>query len=330
MAYGRRPVTGGFRDALHVGGSEHHSSSTRVSKRFAEPLAPGTSSIAATSSHAATRSFDADATETGVPAAKRLRSDHEQPIDNALFDPSLASGLLDQIKSLLKLVTRAAEQDGKLYTTPPPTATRRPAARRWRTTNRAAVAAPTSRWAAWRWMKGCRCDACLPHRSGGQAKGKGAPTQLSQEIVRQATQLRATFAKLEEAAKQLPGGMDMGLREQERLLRVLEGFIARQGGLAQEGEGSGWVWWEGEEGGFDEFQARRGGVDEFPPGSAADGSVEERYQASTSNAGTQSNGAGKVDKGAEGKGKEEDDTSNLAFVSPLVDGRLVDIARQKA
>ena len=27
---------------------------------------------------------------------------------------------------------------------------------------------------------------------------------------------------------------------------------------------------------------------------------------------------------------EEDDTSNLAFISPLVDGRLVDIARQKS
>ncbi len=54
----------------------------------------------------------------GVPAAKRFRTDAdtEAKIDNALFDPSLASGLLTQIKELLTLVSKAAQPDGKLYT----------------------------------------------------------------------------------------------------------------------------------------------------------------------------------------------------------------------
>ncbi|EST07465.1 Phosphoesterase domain protein [Kalmanozyma brasiliensis GHG001] len=331
---------GGFRDALHVGGSEHHSQFDSVSKRFNEPLGPGgTNDLAATSSHAATRSFDADASETGVPSAKRSRVEEEPRIENALFDASLASSLLEQIKELLALVMRAAEQDGKLYTpsTAPDTSVQS-VEEEDHATGGANIALGSMA------VDEGDADATLAFltAAGAPQRGKGTPTQLSQDIVRQATQLRATFATLEAAARDLPGGMDMGLREQQRLLGTLEGFIARQNeGLAVLNKGEAGRGVVGEGGGG--FGGKEGKVasTNFKHGAVASTSfhldqeqmdqLRDDIKASTSNGpGERANGKEKHNGSSGKKDEAEDDTSNLAFVSPLVDGRLVDVARQKA
>ncbi|CCF53628.1 related to 5`-nucleotidase precursor [Ustilago hordei] len=368
---------GGFRDALHVGGSEHHSKFDSVSKRFNEPLTSGSGAGLATSSHAATRSFDADASrgdvDMGVPAAKRARTrrggderEQQLKIDNALFDPSLVSGLSTQIKDLLTLVTKAADPDGRLYVQPSgngePNASATAAEEEEEVGGGGANIALGSMA-----VDEGDDDATLAFlTAGGSGSGanggamrKGTPTQLSQDIVKKASELRATFKKLEEAAKSLPGGMDLGLKEQERLLTALEGFIARQDEaldkLAASPSGqNGHKKRREREGG--EFGGKAGEIasSSFKHGAVASSSFhlnqEEMEQlrkdikASTTTTASEDagvdgerekNGASVGNGNQDGSGKEEeggdgDDTSNLAFVSPLVDGRLVDVARQQA
>ncbi|KAJ9478434.1 5'-nucleotidase [Pseudozyma hubeiensis] len=326
---------GGFRDALHVGGSEHHSQFDRVHRRFNEPLSSDSKDVAPTSSHAATRTFDSDAaTETGPPAAKRIRS--EETPENALFDPTLASGLLAQIKELLALVLQAASPDGKLYN-PPTGDGSNPTQQDDEVESSGANIALGSMA-----VDEADADATLAFLTtashSAASSSRGSATQLSQEIVDKATALRSTFATLERAAKELPGGMDMGLQEQERLLQVLERFIAKQ------------------DESFAELKKvhRNGGngnmgiaSESFKHGAVAsssfhldEGQMEKlRSDIRASAATGTENGSevkGKSGKDADakkvGNGKaqeEEDDTSNLAFVSPLVDGRLVDVARQQ-
>lgn len=149
----------------------------------------------------------------------------------------------------------------------------------------------------------------------------------------------------------------MGLKEQERLLSALEGFIARQdeamGKLAgsvqvhKQGEGE-----QGGERGGGELGGKSGEIasSSFKHGAIASSSFhlnqEEMEQlrkdikasASTDNSSADAKGqngasvanGNKKEAGKSGQnGDDADDTSNLAFVSPLVDGRLVDVARQQ-
>ncbi|SJX61573.1 related to 5`-nucleotidase precursor [Sporisorium reilianum f. sp. reilianum] len=331
---------GGFRDALHVGGSEHHSKFDSVSKRFNEPLS-GARAVAPTSSHAATAAFG-DAADAGMPAAKRVRTASppvEAPIDNALFDPALASGLLDQIKALLRLVVQAAHEGGQLYVPPSTGAAAHEDVADDDVGGGANIALGSMA------VDEGDDDATLAFLTAGNSAskgsaGKGTPTQLSREIVQRATQLRATFSTLEHAAKSLPGGMDVGLDEQHRLLRVLEAFIARQdAALAELAE-------KDADGGA--FGARGRLVsNNFKHGAVASTSFhldqqqmdqlrhDIRASGGKGAGGAEANGDGEPNgsggEKSEKQGKEqdgEDDTSNLAFVSPLVDGRLVDVARQ--
>ena len=330
---------GGFRDALHVGGSEHHSKFDSVSKRFNEPLAPG-SGVAETSSTAATGTMDEATVESGIPAAKRLRTENE--VESALFDPALASGLLDQIKSLLALVMRAAEADGQLYTRATVSDAAAPAETEEEHANQGANIALGSMA-----VDEGDADATLAFLTSGGSKqngAKGTPTPLSQEIVRRATELRATFARLEQAAKQLAGGEDMGLSEQKRLLAALEGLIAKQdASLAQLH-----VQEKHEPGKQSAFGATgKVASNNFRHGAIASTSfhldekqMDQLRDDIKASAGSTAAEAGRSDKrpsernGERDGGKEDgratgqDDTSNLAFVSPLVDGRLVDVARQ--
>ncbi|CDR87142.1 related to 5`-nucleotidase precursor [Sporisorium scitamineum] len=340
---------GGFRDALHVGGSEHHSKFDSVSKRFNEALQSSNGSVAATSSHAATAAFNADsssdATEMGVPAVKRLRTSSppaEGKIDNALFDPSLASSLLDQIKALLKLVMQAAQADGQLYI--PTTASN--AVETEEVEDVAGGGGANIALGSIAVDEGDD-DATLAFLTAGNAAnkttaGKGTPTQLSREIVQRATQLRATFSTLKQAAKDLPGGMDMGLQEQQRLLKVLEEFIARRdGGLAELKEEEKGKEVDGDGGAF----GAQGKLvsNNFKHGAVASTSFhldqqqmdqlrhDIRASGGDQTVDAEANGErnGRGGEDSEKKEKEDgDDTSNLAFVSPLVDGRLVDVARQ--
>lgn len=348
---------GGFRDALHVGGSEHHSKFDSVSKRFNEPLnQQSNEGIAATSSHAATRSFDADAdVEMGVPASKRARtSEHadagkgEVKSDNALFDPSLASGLLAQIKELLALVTRAAQLDGKLYI--PPASNGENALLAAEDDYAEASGGANIALGSMAVDDGDD-DATLAFLTAGGANGgarsKGTPTQLSQDIVQRATELRASFKKLEEAAKTLPGGMDMSLKEQERLLGALEGFIQRQDeGLADLVKGEDAKKRGKQENDAGAFGNGKVSSTNFNHGSIASSSfhldqeqmnqLRQDIKASQSSSevkgqnGTSKEEGSNAEEEKKSEGEGEDDTSNLAFVSPLVDGRLVDVARQKA
>ncbi|SNX83415.1 related to 5`-nucleotidase precursor [Melanopsichium pennsylvanicum] len=415
---------GGFRDALHVGGSEHHSKFDSVSKRFNEPLtttSSNTNAAADTSSGSATRTYDGDASakDSGVPAAKRLRSEtkvngeagervEDKGIDNALFDPSLASGLLTQIKELLALVAQAADSNGALYTTSETDgisasdAEDRVQDREEEQDDDTEAGGSGGANIALGSMavdEGDE-DATLSFLTNGGAKkdnrkSKGTPTQLSQHLVKRAHELRSSFAKLKEAAKSLPGGMEMGLSEQERLLSALEGFIARQDesfaqlGIGSEEEKKLRKDEDGANSSDEEDQKEeRGGAFEdkskissnnFKHGAVASTSfhlnaqemqrLREDIKASTSQTQTQSSAAAAAaavvhgSESADGKGhkvlngdggswdkqannennateqkkvvttvadQQEDDLSNLAFVSPLVDGRLVDIARQIA
>ncbi|SPO22951.1 related to 5`-nucleotidase precursor [Ustilago trichophora] len=359
---------GGFRDALHVGGSEHHSKYDSVSKRFNEPLG-STSAVASTSTGAATtRALEGDK-ELGQ--AKRPRIAQEEGLGevqkNALFDPTLASGLLTQIKELLTLVSKAAEPEGLLYV--PSTSTNSDI-----NTNTTADEDMETDSGEANIALGSMAvdegdaDATLAFLTAGGANNssrndsKGTPTQLSQDIVRRASELRASFKKLEEAAKNLPGGMDVGLKEQQRLLSALEGFIRKQDeGLAQLSQG------QTEDG--DKKETEQGGKREgafeggqkissanFKHGAVASTSFhldqqqmeQLRQDIKASNPNNDNNTAesgsnGVQQQSKDGQGKEgahiaktkcetdaEDDTSNLAFVSPLVDGRLVDLARQNS
>lgn len=349
---------GGFRDALHVGGSEHHSKFDSVSKRFNEPLTglaagggdqgAGSEGVA-TSSNAAIRSFDADASggdaDMGVPAAKRVRTHPpyapgekggEVKIENALFDPTLASSLSTQIKELVTLVTRAAQPNGQLYI---PSSSSTQSDLNPSTAEEDDIGSGEANIALGS-MAIDEGDNDLSFLTSSE--GKGTPTPLSQDIVLRATQLRSTFKQLEEAAKKLPGGIEMSLKEQEKLLSALEGFIARQDeALGKLVTCSSWNEKKQGEEGF------RGKIESssFKHDTIASSSfhlnqeemerLREDIKSSTSNdgalsagVGAKQNGNGNNNKKEQGK-REEDDTSNLAFVSPLIDGRLVDVARQQ-
>ncbi|SPO24663.1 related to 5`-nucleotidase precursor [Ustilago trichophora] len=354
---------GGFRDALHVGGSEHHSKYDSVSKRFDEPLGSRSGMAATTSTGAATtRALDGD---TESSQAKRPRIAQEEVLgevqNNALFDPTLASGLLTQIKELLALVSKAAEPEGLLYVASAN-------AKSDINTDTTADDDMDAGSGAANIALGSMAvdegddDATLAFLTAGGANsssrngGKGTPTQLSHDIVRRASDLRASFKKLEEAAKSLPGGMDVGLKEQQRLLSALEGFIRRQDeGLAQlsQGPNSDVEKKDGKKGGAFEGGQKISSAN-FKHGAVASTSfhldqeqmeqLRQDIKASNRNndANVDSSGSNDVQqesKDGQGRGaaqdgeknKEadgEDDTSNLAFVSPLVDGRLVDVARQ--
>ncbi|TKY86649.1 hypothetical protein EX895_004288 [Sporisorium graminicola] len=351
---------GGFRDALHVGGSEHHSKFDSVSKRFNEPLKSGSGSgsrsIADTSSHAATGAIDDDSTETCLPAAKRIRTSSppaEAKIDSALFDPSLASSLLDQIKALLKLVVQAAQAEGQLYIPSSSSIANVEGSHQEEVDEDIGGGGANIALGSMAVDEGDD-DATLAFLTAGNAAnkstaGKGTPTQLSRDIVQRATQLRATFSALEQAAKTLPGGMDMGLQEQQRLLAVLEEFIARHDdALAQlqdqpekeeQGKEDGGAF--GAEGKLVSNNFKHGAVasTSFHLDQEQMDQLQQDIRASAGsnpNAKVLGNGESTNARSMNGassdnqarKAEDGDDTSNLAFVSPLVDGRLVDIARQ--
>lgn len=322
---------GGFRDALHVGGSEHHSAFDSVSRRFNQPLArEEDGSVAETSSHAATRSYTTDRDTMGIPAAKRLRTAAEDEgvdskdvvVDNALFDPTLASGLQTQIRQLLALVAQAANPDGHLYAPTLSSTDSRPTEQEEDGGGTGAGANIALGSMA---VDDGDNDATLAflNPSGASAtRSRGTPTQLSREIIQRATELRTSFTKLEEAAKTLPGGTEMGLKEQEKLLSTLEAFIQHQNAslapLATPAPAAAAL--------------QNVASSSFQHGAIASSSFhldQQQMDQLRQDIKASSNTAVPTVKSKHDKDDTDDDTSNLAFVSPLVDGRLVDIARQK-
>lgn len=367
---------GGFRDALHVGGSEHHSKFDSVSKRFNESLdesraQPDGDQMAVTSSHAATRSLpeNGNDAEMGIPAAKRLRTRADgngEPavgnVDNALFDPSLASSLLTQIRELLALVSKAADPEGKLYVSSGSTSGSangdQPAPNGGGDTKDDEVDSGSAANIALGSMAvdDGDDDATLAFLTAGGAtsmpSGKGTPTALSQDIVRRASSLRHTFETLQQAAQSLPGGMETGLQEQKRLLSALESFLAQQDASfsqlhplqSQENKNT-----TPEQNVFgpnthlastsfkhgavasSSFHLNQNQMDQLrkdiiaSTSSTSSTTLQPSSQKSQLNQPDQSTSTPKHQSDQDAK-----ELANLAFVSPLVDGRLVDLARQKA
>lgn len=308
---------GGFRDALHVGGSEHHSQFDRVHRRFNEAL-PAYTGSAATCSDDAVSSVDAHGTETGKRDAKRMRmqSADDATIENALFDATLTSSLAGQIKDLLRLVMRAAQVDGKLYD-----ASSSPSAA-------AAVQDDDDVLGSANIALGsivddeADADATLALLASGSLDraARGAPTQLSKEIVEKATELRSTFARLESAARALPAGMHMNLTQQQHLVDLLQRFTARQNANSIHLNHASNT----------RFHDTHIESHNFHHGPVASTSFHlDQHQmdqlqsdirsSATTNRAQNTHRNNRIDT--------DEETSNLAFVSPLVDGRLVDIAR---
>ncbi|GAK63314.1 metallo-dependent phosphatase [Moesziomyces antarcticus] len=290
---------GGFRDALHIGGSEHHSAYDSVSRRFNEPLTAPHSS--ATSAAAAVDGVNG--VDTASRAAKRTRTDAAQNgggHDSALFDPTLASGLLTQIRELLALVSRAAAQDGQLYTGD---TSDQPAAAAHDEVEGGDAAIALGATAD----DGDDHAALALLAAGASRAQRGEPTALEREIVSRATALRAAFSTLEEAAKTLPGAAEMGITDQRRLIAALDSLVQKQN-----------------------TDLKNLPQTHADPANKEEGEAKPRFGKGAVASSSFHLDQGQMDQlrsDISAATQPRADDMNLAFVSPLVDGRLVDIAR---
>ncbi len=207
---------------------------------------------------------------------------------------------MTQIRELLELVSRAAAQDGQLYTGD--TSSDEPAAAAHDEADGGDAAIALGATAD----DGDDHAALALLAAGASRAQRGEPTALEREIVSRATALRAAFSTLEEAAKTLPGAAEMGITDQRRLIAALDSLVRKQNTDLQ----------------------NLPHPNAHPPNG-------ERHAKPAFGKGAVASSSFHLDQGQMDQLRSDisaatqprADDMNLAFVSPLVDGRLVDIAR---
>ncbi|EPQ31763.1 uncharacterized protein PFL1_01095 [Pseudozyma flocculosa PF-1] len=317
---------GGFRDALHIGGSEHHSAYDPVSKRFA--------SASASSGRQGARRQPLPRTSTGahlptspIPASKRpkvarAQSEHARrgegsgiddddddddggedgdkslEADGAakdLFDPSDAPTLLARIRHLCNLLEQVGGKDGRLAV--PAESSSADDTTTTTTTGTSGGGGGEAQQAteAHDETSGIVLGATteddmtyIPTLSAHSAKTH--PTPLSDAIVSETRSIRSTLLRLRAAADRLEDG-EMNGREQDETIEMLRSYLDKQAELASR---------------FGATAQQQGGG-EGGRGGCVNVDVE-------------------VDEEDVERFREASD--ELAVISPLVDGRLVDLARQ--
>ncbi|KAN0061635.1 hypothetical protein ACQY0O_006561 [Thecaphora frezii] len=223
---------GGVRDALYIGGSEHHSAHDAVMQRFAEGGGEGgrwpelkRSRELPACPDAAGKRTKVDKGEAGSEPEFERQLREEAEAENELLDPENAPTLLARIGRLCRLLEAVGGKEGKLVV---PSA--EASGGEGRALGRSEEAAPTDETG----LMGASSEddyAFLPTlslSSGGQA----VATPLSNALVEEARGLQTVLSRLKEAAERLEGG-EMDLEQQTQACAMLETYVGKQREVAR-------------------------------------------------------------------------------------------------
>ncbi|PWN53887.1 Metallo-dependent phosphatase [Violaceomyces palustris] len=231
---------GAFRDALYVGGSEHHSKFDSVSKRFAG----GNDDVFATSGSGGAKKREVHANGNASPDTSDGDADEEDGQDAGkeglgkkanLFDANAAPTLLSRIRRLCDLLSLAAK-DGSSLTKP---LAQGDGAGGGDSQIVDLSVAPMEDVDSFSGGPNIALGAIADDDFGAYGYDFGAgssnevkkvaePSQLSKDLVKEAKELKEAFDGLKKAATELEGG-EMDLEEQSSLIKRLEAYLDKQG-----------------------------------------------------------------------------------------------------